>query len=308
MQYHNPVLLQESLMYLNVHADGVFVDATLGGGGHTEAILESNSSAFVYGIDQDNDAMEFASKRLSGYQDRVTLIKTNFENLRSQLALRRVKGIDGILFDLGVSSYQLDNGERGFSFDKDAIIDMRMDSQTEITAKDLLNTLSVTELTTIFREFGEEQAAYKIAQWIDAERQINPIQSTKDLSSIIESHMRSNPILVTKTKARIFQALRIYLNRELEVLQTALDDAINLLNPKGRMVVITYHSLEDRIVKTTFNRAAKGCICPKTILKCMCNQKQIVKVLTNKAVLPSETEMKENSRSRSAKLRAIEKL
>ncbi len=308
MLYHKPVLLQESIELLNLRKGGIYVDATLGGGGHAEAILNNPLVKHVYAIDQDSDAISFASERLKPYLKKTTIIKANFEELRTQLALRKIKGIDGALFDLGVSSYQLDKGERGFSFDKDAQLDMRMDKQSDITVKEILNTLSVEDLTRIFRNYGEEQAAYKIAQWIDKERKIKQIETTHELCRIIDKNMRANPELITKTKARIFQSLRIHLNRELEVLQVTLNDALNLLNKHGRLVVITYHSLEDRIVKTTFAKAAKGCVCPKTILKCNCNQKEMVKLINNKAIKPSEEELKLNSRSRSAKLRAVEKL
>jgi len=307
MNYHIPVLLKESIELLNLKKDGIYVDATLGGGGHTEAILRNSLIKQVYAFDQDEEAIEFASERLRKYRNRLTIIKSNFENIRTQLALQKVKGIDGILFDLGVSSHQIDNPQRGFSFDKDSLLDMRMDTQMETTAKDLINKLSVEELTKIFRDFGEEQGAHKIANWIVNSRKIKPIQTTQDLAAIIDKNLRSNPILITKTKARVFQALRIYLNNELEVLERALDDAINLLNPEGRLVVISYHSLEDRIAKTKFNNAAQGCVCPKSILKCVCNQKPRIRILSNKVIKPSEGEIQTNSRSRSAKMRAVEK-
>jgi 16S rRNA (cytosine1402-N4)-methyltransferase len=308
MTYHVPVLLKESIEYLNLKKNGVYIDATMGGGGHTEAMLHNSLIKQIYGFDQDEDAIQFASQRLKKYCNKLTVIKSNFSEMRTKLALEKVKTVDGILFDLGISSHQIDNAERGFSFDKDAVLDMRMDRQSEQTAKELLNNLAVEELTKIFREYGEEQNAYKIAQWIDQARTSKSISTTKDLSDIIEDNMRGNPILITKTKARIFQALRIYVNHELEVLETAIDDAIYILNPGGRLVVISYHSLEDRIVKTRMNLAAQGCICPKTILKCMCNKKPKVKVLTNKVIKPSEGEQQNNSRSRSAKLRAVEKI
>ncbi len=308
MIYHEPVLLKESIEFLNLKKDGIYVDATLGGGGHAEAMLRNSQIKQVYAFDQDIDAIGFATERLNKYRNKLTMIKSNFEEMRTQLALHRVSGIDGILFDLGVSSYQINDAGRGFSFDKEAELDMRMDKQNETIAKDILKSLSVEELAKIFRELGEEQAAYKIALWIDAERKIKPIQTTQDLARIIEKNMRSNPVLVIKTKARIFQAIRIYINRELEVLDTAMEDAVNLLNQNGRLVAITYHSLEDKIVKTKINDAAKGCICPPTILKCMCNQKPRVKILTNKIVKPSEGEIQINRRARSAKLRAVEKL
>jgi len=307
MIYHQPVLLKESIELLNLKKDGVYVDATLGGGGHTEAMLKNPLIKRVYAFDQDEDAIDFASERLRK-QKKLTIIKSNFENIRTELALQKVKTVDGVLFDLGVSSYQIDAPERGFSFEKEAVLDMRMDKSNDANARELLNSLTVEELTKIFRDFGEEQAAYKIANWIVTARKTKPLETTGDLAAIIEKNMRSNPALVIKTKARVFQAIRIYLNRELEVLETALADSLNILNPQGRLVVISYHSLEDKIVKTKMHRAAKGCICPKTILKCMCNQTAKVKLITKKALTPSESELKSNKRSRSAKLRAIEKL
>jgi 16S rRNA (cytosine1402-N4)-methyltransferase len=279
----------------------------MGGGGHTEEMLKNSLIKQVYAFDQDSEAITFASERLKKYKNRLTIINSNFEEMRTQLALEKVSGVDGILFDLGVSSHQIDSQARGFGFDKDSELDMRMDQSLEKTAKQVINTHSIEQLAQIFRDFGEEQSAFKIAQWIDKARKTAPINTTSELVSIIERNMRGNPIHAMKTKVRVFQALRIYLNRELEVLDSTLEDAINLLNPKGRMVVISYHSLEDKIVKAKINQAAKGCICPKTILKCMCNQKARIKVLTNKVMTPSEEEVKQNSRSRSAKLRAIEK-
>jgi 16S rRNA (cytosine1402-N4)-methyltransferase len=308
MTYHVPVLLKESIEYLNLKKNGIYVDATMGGGGHTEAMFHNSLIKQVYAFDQDDDAIQYATQRLKKFSNKLTVIKSNFSEMRTRLALEKVKAVDGILFDLGISSHQIDEAERGFSFDKDAELDMRMDRQSEQTAKELLNGLSVEELSKIFREYGEEHNAYKIALWIDKGRKLKPLETTKDLADIIEENMRGNPILITKTKARIFQALRIYVNRELEVLDTAIEDAINFLNPKGRLIVISYHSLEDRIVKIRMSQAARGCICPKAILKCMCNQKPQVKIITNKVVKPSEGEQQNNSRSRSAKLRVVEKL
>lgn len=307
MIYHKPVLLKESMELLNLKKDGIYVDATMGGGGHTEEMLKNSLIKQVYALDQDSEAIAFATERLKKYKNRLTIINCNFEEMRTQLALEKVSGVDGILFDLGVSSHQIDSLARGFGFDKDSELDMRMDQSLEKTAKEVINTHSIEQLAQIFRDFGEEQSAFKIAQWIDTARKTAPINTTGELVSIIEKNMRGNPIHAMKTKVRVFQALRIYLNRELEVLETTLEDSISLLNPKGRMVVISYHSLEDKIVKAKINQAAQGCICPKSILKCMCNKKARIKVHTNKVMTPSEEEVKQNSRSRSAKLRAIEK-
>lgn len=307
MIYHKPVLLKECIDLLNLKKDGVYVDATLGGGGHAEEMVKNSLIKQVYAFDQDMEAVEFATERLKKYKNKLTIINSNFEEMRTQLALNKINGVDGIMFDLGVSSHQIDSKNRGFSFDKDSDLDMRMDQRLENTVKAVINTLPVEQLAKIFRDFGEEQSAMKVAQWIEKARKDSPINTTSELVHIIETNMRGNPIHAVKTKVRVFQALRIYLNRELDVLDSTLDDAINLLNPKGRMVVISYHSLEDRIVKAKISQAAKGCICTKNVLKCVCNQKVRIKILTNKVMTPSEEEIKQNSRSRSAKLRAIEK-
>lgn len=308
MTYHVPVLLKESMEYLNLKKGGIYVDATLGGGGHTESMLQDPTIKQVFAFDQDEDAVNYASQRLTNYKDKLCIIKSNFSEMRTELALQKIKGVDGILFDLGVSSHQLDEPSRGFSFDRAGDLDMRMDVHTGMTAKELINTYSAEELAKIFRECGEEQAAYKIAQWIVSARAKKKLNTTQDLTDVIDTQMRSNPALVTKTKARIFQAIRIYLNRELELLETSLTDSINLLNPGGRIVVISYHSLEDRIVKTGMQQAAKGCICPKSVLKCVCQQRPKVKIITTKPIIASEGEVLNNSRARSAKLRAAEKI
>ncbi len=308
MSYHVPVLLKESLELLQPKKGGTYIDATLGGGGHTEKLLKCHPVQRVFGFDQDKDSIAYAFQRLAQFHDRLTLIKSNFEHLRTNLALLRVSEIDGALFDLGVSSHQIDSASRGFSFDREGDLDMRMDQSAGKSAMEAVNTLSVSELARIIWENGEEKRAGQIARWIDKARQIKPIKTTQNLTAIIEKNMRANPALIIKTKARVFQALRIYLNRELEVLRIALEDTINLLKGEGRLVVISYHSLEDRIIKTTFSEAAKGCVCPKSVLKCVCNQKPRVRILTAKAVTPSTEELQKNVRARSAKLRAIEKI
>lgn len=308
MIYHSPVLLKESIGYLHLKKDGIYVDATLGGGGHSEAILKNSLISHVYAFDQDKDAIEYASTKLNKYKNKLTIIKANFAQMRTKLALNKVSQVDGVLLDLGVSSHQIDTADRGFSFQKEGLLDMRMDRDKKTTAGELLNSLSVGELTKIFREFGEENAAHQIAIWIDSARKQKAILTTEELGDVIEKRMRGNPIHITKTKARVFQALRIYLNSELKALEVALEDAINILASEGRLVVISYHSLEDRIIKQKFNNAARGCICPTSILKCMCNKKPKVKLVTKKFVEPSEEEIKINSRARSAKMRAVEKL
>lgn len=307
-QFHQPVMLSECMRYLNVRPGHVYVDATLGGGGHSLRIFQSAAVGHVYGFDQDVDAIRHAKRVLTDHTAQLTLHQTNFSDLRTELAYHRVKGIDGVLFDLGVSSHQLDTAQRGFSYDKAADLDMRMDKSIEINAVDVLNKLSQEELARIFREYGEEQAAYKIAGAITTARASQPIRTTGDLNAIIDSGMRGNPVYALKTKVRIYQAIRIYLNKELEVLQIALKDALNLLNPGGRIVVMAYHSLEDRIVKNTLNEFAKGCICPPNVLKCVCNQVPRIRVLTKKPIIAADAEVTANSRARSAKLRAAEKI
>ncbi len=307
-EFHQPVMLKECIEYLNIRPGKTYVDATMGGGGHTLQIFRAAAVKHVYGFDQDTDAVRQSKRVLTDYKAKLTIIQANFEDLRTELAYRKVKGVDGVLFDLGVSSHQLDTAERGFSFDKPADLDMRMDKSNESSAKEILNTFSAEELARIFREYGEEQAAYKIALAIVEERSKHPISTTQDLNAVIDNGMRGNPVYAFKTKVRVYQALRIYLNRELEVLQTALKDALNLLNPDGRIVVMSYHSLEDRIVKNTLNDFAKGCICPTNVLKCVCNQVPRIKILTKKPQVAAEQEQKENSRSRSAKLRAAVKI
>jgi 16S rRNA (cytosine1402-N4)-methyltransferase len=245
---------------------------------------------------------------LTDHTAQLTLNQSNFSALRTELAYHKVKGIDGIIFDLGVSSHQLDTAHRGFSYDKAADLDMRMDKSLEINAADVLNKLSQEELANIFRVYGEEQAAFKIAGAITTARANQPIRTTGDLNAIIDSGMRGNPVYALKTKVRVYQAIRIYLNKELEVLQIALKDALNLLNPGGRIVVMSYHSLEDRIVKNILNDFAKGCICPPNVLKCVCNQVPRIRILTKKPIVATDSEVVANSRARSAKLRAAEKI
>jgi len=222
--------------------------------------------------------------------------------------LKKVKGIDGILFDFGVSSHQLDTASRGFSADKDGTLDMRMSDEMEQSAQEFLNQASKEEITKVLLQYGEEKVAARIAGWIVKYRAKKPLSNTSELSRLIEANLHINPAFVYKTKVRVFQALRIHINRELEVLKTGVQDAINLLNRGGRIVTLTYHSLEDKQVKTIFNKAVKGCICPPAALSCVCNQKPRLKLLTAKPLIPSPEEIQQNNRARSAKLRAAEKI
>lgn len=305
MTFHTPVMVQECLSYLNLRAGHIYVDATTGGGGHSLAMLNAQPEIKLYCFDQDIEAIEEAGKKLNNSQN-VELIHSNFKQLRTELAYRKVKGIDGILFDLGVSSHQLESAERGFSFEKDAPLDMRMDKNLNYNAYNAVNELDAKTLTRIFRDYGEEQNAYRIAKAI--EKSPKPIKTTSELAKIVESVAGKGTKTSLKTKVRIFQALRIYVNKELEFLSLVLQDAINLLNPQGRIVVLSYHSLEDRIVKQTFKKAEQD------------NEKQPVRynsnnnyhrqliILTKKPVTATEEEILVNPRSRSAKLRAGEKV
>jgi len=291
---------------LNLRAGKVYVDATLGGGGHALAMYQKEPGIRLYAFDQDMEAIRTAEKTLKGHDP--VLIHSNFSQLRTQLAYNKVKGIDGILFDLGVSSHQLDDAGRGFSFDKDATLDMRMDTSAELDARKLINSYSVQALAKIFKEYGEENGAGRIARAIEKEREKGEICTTGQLARVIESVAGTGSKESLKTKVRIFQAIRIAVNDELNALNIALADAINLLNPGGRIVVMSYHSLEDRIVKNAFRLAATGCICPPAIIRCVCNHHKQLELICRKPITASMQETNENIRSRSAKLRAAEKV
>ncbi len=305
--YHTSVLLDESVQSLQIKPKGIYVDGTLGSGGHAKAILESEPTIKLFGFDQDQEAIDYATNRLSAYADRITIIKDNFANIRTQLAWHKVSSIDGILLDLGVSSRQFDSGERGFSFQENYPLDMRMDRQTDYTAKEALNELSLEELTTIIREYGEEKQAYKIAKAIIERRLDKPFETTRELSDIIEKVVKGNPKFIIKSKARVFQAIRIHVNNELGVLTKVMEDALNILNPGGVMSIITFHSLEDRLVKDFFKLQEKDCICPPNFPKCVCDKYSRLKILGKKPIVACEQEIRENSRSRSAKLRVAVK-
>ncbi len=305
MEYHVPVMLDECTKALNVRAGMIYVDATAGGGSHSEAILKANTAACLISFDQDMDAINFASKKLEKYKDRHQFIQANFSELRTQLALLKIKTIDGILFDLGVSSYQIDESARGFSFAQDAELDMRMDQSQGISAKDVVNEMPRTDLTEIFFRYGEEKEARRIAAKIDEQRQIKEICTTHELANIIE--VATHSYKKTKAKARIFQALRIYVNDEMAVLKTALKDAVNILNPGGRIVVLVYHSLEAKIVKQFFKEEALDCTCPTRFPTCICNKVSRLEIINKKAIFPSVQEIKNNSRARSASMRVAQK-
>lgn len=309
---HKPVLLNECVEYLNIRADGIYVDATVGGAGHSSEILRRlGPKGLLIGIDQDQNAIEAAGQRLENVETegRYVLCHTNFENIREVLEEQKIKAVDGVLMDLGVSSHQLDEGERGFSYQHDAPLDMRMDKSQERDAAWIVNNLSREELTRIIREYGEEKWASRIAEFIVKNREIQKISTTGQLADIIKAAI---PAAARRTgphpARRTFQAIRIAVNRELEVLEKALNEAIDLLNPGGRLAVITFHSLEDRIVKQIFRDRAQGCICPPDFPKCVCGRKPELKILTRKPITASEKELEDNPRARSAKLRVAEKI
>ena len=306
---HYSVLLEETVDGLNIKPDGIYVDGTLGGGGHAyEVCSRLNDKGRFIGIDQDEAAIEAASARLRDFGERVTIVRSNYCDMRSRLQELGIDKVDGIVLDLGVSSYQLDTAERGFSYRVDAPLDMRMDRRQEMTARDIVNDYSEMDLFRIIRDYGEDKFAKNIAKHIVMEREKGPIETTGQLIEIIK---RAIPMKFQKTAGhpakRTFQAIRIELNKELEVLRENLDDMIDLLNKDGRICIITFHSLEDRIVKTIFRKAENPCICPSHFPVCVCGNVPKGKVVTKKPILPSDGELEENSRSKSAKLRIFER-
>ena len=306
---HKSVLLEETVNGLNIKPDGIYVDGTLGGGGHAYEVCKqlSDKGRFI-GIDQDEAAIEAASIRLSDFGEKVTIVRSNYCDMKLQLQKLGIEKVDGIVLDLGVSSYQLDTAERGFSYRVDAPLDMRMDRRQSMTARDIVNDYSEMELFRIIRDYGEDKFAKNIAKHIVMERKNGPIETTGQLIEIIK---RAIPMKFQKTSGhpakRTFQAIRIELNRELEVLRNSLDDMIDMLNEDGRICIITFHSLEDRIVKGIFKKNENPCTCPSHFPVCVCGNASKGSVITRKPILPSEEEMEENSRSKSAKLRIFEK-
>ncbi len=306
---HVSVLYEESVNLLNVKPDGIYVDATMGGAGHSAYIAGKLDGGHLYAFDKDDVAIIESAKKLAPVKDRVTVIRSDFRFMRERLADIGVEGVDGILFDIGVSSFQLDEAERGFSYMQDAQLDMRMDQTQDLDAKELVNTLSFEELRDILYNYGEERYAPSIASLIVKTRETHEITSTLELADICRAAM---PPAARKEKQhpakRTFQALRIAVNDELGALKEALDKAVALLNPGGRILVITFHSLEDRIVKQCFAQYAKGCTCPSDFPVCVCGKKPTLKLLGSKPVVPSNEELEANPRARSAKLRTAIKL
>lgn len=305
---HYSVLLEETIENLNIKPDGIYLDGTLGGGGHSEQILKRLSDRGRHiGIDQDEAAIEAASKRLEIYGDKLTVIRNNYRNAKTALDEIGVSHVDGIVLDLGVSSYQLDTEERGFSYRFDSELDMRMDRRQSLTAKQIINEYSEMELFHIIKDYGEDQFAKNIAKHIVRARAEKEIETTFELNEIIKAAIPAKMRVNGHPSKRTFQAIRIECNRELEVLKESLDDLIDLLNPGGRLCIITFHSLEDRIVKSAFRNAENPCVCPPEFPVCVCGKKSKGKVISRKPILPSAQELEENSRSKSAKLRVFEK-
>ena len=306
---HKSVVLEETVDGLAIKPDGIYVDGTLGGGGHAfEVCSRLNEQGRFIGIDQDAAAIEAASERLRDFGEKVTIIRSNYCEMKSRLHEIGVDKVDGIVIDLGVSSYQLDTAERGFSYRVDAPLDMRMDQRQQLTAREIVNTYSEADLFRVIRDYGEDKFAKNIAKHIVIERQKAPIETTGQLNEIIRHAI---PMKFQKTAGhpskRTFQAIRIELNRELDVLRESLDDMIEMLNPGGRICIITFHSLEDRIVKSAFRKNENPCICPSHFPVCVCGNVSKGKVITRKPILPSEEELEYNSRSKSAKLRIFER-
>lgn len=307
---HYSVMLNETIEQLNIRPDGIYVDGTLGGAGHSSEIAKRLTTGGLIGIDQDADAIAAASERLKDYKDKVTIVRSNYAQMKEVLHNLGIEKVDGILLDLGVSSFQLDTPERGFTYrSEDAPLDMRMDDRQKLTARDIVNEYSEMELFRIIRDYGEDRFAKNIAKHIVSAREQKPIETTGELNAIIKGAI---PMKVQVTgghpSKRTYQAIRIELNHELDVLRDNLDDMIELLNDGGRCCIITFHSLEDRIVKSAFKKNENPCTCPSNFPVCVCGNKSRGHVVTRKPILPSEKELEENSRSKSAKLRVFERV
>ena len=306
---HISVLLDETIDGLDIKPDGIYVDGTLGGGGHSYEILKRLSpKGSLIGIDQDGEALKAAGERLKEFENQITLVRSNYCEIDKVLKELNVEKVDGILLDIGVSSYQLDNLERGFSYKSDAPLDMRMDTRQELTAADVVNTYSENELFKIIKDYGEDKFAKNIAKHIVLVRKEKPLETTKELSEVIK---RAIPMKVQAKGGhpakKTFQAIRIEVNQELTVLKESIDKMIDLLKPNGRICIITFHSLEDRIVKTKFRENENPCTCPPNFPVCVCGKKSKGKVITRKPIIPSEDEIEENKRAKSSKLRIFER-
>lgn len=307
---HKPVLLNECICNLNIKPDGIYLDGTLGGAGHSLEIAKLlNNEGTLIGIDRDITAINVSRSRLSDVKPTVNLVNDNYKNIKDVLSNLNITGVDGILLDLGVSSYQLDTPERGFSYRFDAPLDMRMNTNDELTAEYVVNQYTKEDLVRIFRDYGEEKWAVRIAEFIVDRRRITPIKTTFELVDVIKAAIPAGARVDGGHPAkRVFQAIRIEVNGEIESLKKAIFDAIDVLNPKGRICIISFHSLEDRIVKDVFNELARGCTCPPDFPKCVCNKKKTVKILSKKPIISTEDELNDNLRAHSAKLRVAEKI
>ena len=304
---HTSVLLNETIDSMMVRSDGIYLDGTLGGAGHSSHIASKLTTGHLYGTDQDGDAIEAATKRLEPYADKVSIIRTNYRNAVGILREMGIGGADGILLDLGVSSWQFDNGDRGFSYNTDAPLDMRMDTRKDLSAAVIVNEYPEEEIRRILRDYGEERFAPQIARGIARVREAKRIETTFELNDIIRESIPAKFRANGHPSRQTFQALRIACNDELDVLEGSLEEMADFLNPGGRLCIITFHSLEDRIVKNAFKRFEDPCICPPGFPKCVCGRVSKGKVITRKPIVPSEEEIKDNPRSRSAKLRVFER-
>lgn len=307
---HKSIMLAETIESLCIKPDGIYVDGTLGGGGHSFEIAKRlQKDGRLIGIDQDGDAIEAAGQRLAPYADKVTIVRSNYADMKQVLQTLSIEKVDGILLDLGVSSYQLDNGERGFTYREDVTLDMRMDKRQKKTAKDIVNTYTEMELYRIIRDYGEDKFAKNIAKHIVLARKKAPIETTGQLTEIIKAAIPKKVRAVGGHPAKkTFQAIRIELNHELDVLKEHLEEMIDLLDDGGRLCVITFHSLEDRIVKNIFRTCERPCICPPEFPVCVCGRKSKGRVVTRKPIIPGNKELEENSRAKSAKLRVFERI
>ena len=306
MEYHKPVLFDEVMNNIIANKDAIYVDCTLGGGGHTEGILKNSSEkSKVIAVDQDIEAINFAKEKLRKYENKLQIFQDNFRNIDTDVYLAGFEKVDRILMDIGVSSNQLDNAKRGFSYRFEARLDMRMDKNLKISAYEVVNKFSEKEIADIIYKYGEEPKSRRIAKKIAEYRKNKPIETTTELADIIikaiGKSMKRHPA------KRTFQAIRIFVNKELEILSETLDKAVNLLNKNGRLLVITFHSLEDRIVKEKFREYENPCICPKDIPICVCNKKSLGKIITKKPIIAKEKELENNNRAHSAKLRIFER-
>lgn len=306
---HKSVLLYETVDSLNIKPDGIYVDGTLGGGGHAfEVASRLGENGRLIGIDQDADAIKAATERLEPFKEKVTIVRSNYRNIREVLAGLGIQKVDGIYLDLGVSSYQLDTAERGFTYREDAPLDMRMDQRNEKTAADIVNDYTEMELFRVIRDYGEDKFAKNIAKHIVRARENGRIETTDQLVEIIKAAIPAKMRMEGGHPAkRTFQAIRIELNKELEVLTESIDTMIDLLNPNGRLSIITFHSLEDRIVKLRFRDNENPCVCPPNLPVCVCGKKSKGKVITRKPIIPADEEIEENKRSKSSKLRVFER-